>query len=135
MLRIARHFIQINDRIEVTRSANPCIHCLSIRFGLGTGMVVLPANERQNRCTDRFYSVRMSSHHDLLVRTDHVPDQCLVFGIRHLMIASQGAYVIDSFKDNQVSNAGLRQHIVIEARQSIGPEAIQQQAISTNAVV
>ena len=58
-----------------------------------------------------------------------------MFRARELAVARQLADVIDSFEHDQVANACLREHIMIEARQCVRPQSIRQQMVASNPVI
>jgi hypothetical protein len=135
MLWIARNLIEIDDSIKVARGANPLIHSLSVCLGRLPGVVVARSHKWRNRRADHFDAVRMSAHDHLLVCTDDVPDQRVVFGLGNVVIARERSNVVDSLKDHQVPHSGLRDYVVIESCQSVWPKPVEQQPISADAVI
>ena len=78
MRRIAHDLVEINDVIEVARSADPGVHGLAVRFIHRAWLVVVRSHERRHGGADYLHTVSMGARDELLVGTDHAPDLSLV---------------------------------------------------------
>ena len=58
-LRIASDFVEIHERVEVIRAANPGIDGLTVRFGRRRWMVKSGIRERENRRSDDLNAMRV----------------------------------------------------------------------------
>src|SRR6516225_4505479 len=77
----------------------------------------------------------MSTRDDLLVSGDDAVNQRLLLDLRNLTVPQQHAQIVDAFQNNQVTNAGRRQRIVVKACQSVRSEAIEQKTVPADAFV
>ena len=132
MLRVACDHIEVDDRVEMPGRANPLVHCLAIGFDLGSRMVKLGANERQNRRANRLDTMRMRARNHLLVRSSDAVNHRVVFRARVIAFARHHAEIVHALQHDQVATACGREHIVIEARQRIRTKAVEQQSITAN---
>jgi hypothetical protein len=73
-----------------------------------------PASEVYN--SQNFDAVGVRPRNDLLVSRDHAVHQSVMRCLRHFGVAGQHAEIVDSLQDNEVTHAGLSQHVMIEAR-------------------
>src|SRR5262249_2727188 len=100
-----------------------------------TGVIVISTAKRQEGCAEDFDVVRMRSRDHLLIGCDHATHQTLVVRGRGILIAGQHTDVVDALEDYQITNAGLRNHVMIEAPESIGSKTIEQKAVAADAVI
>ena len=126
---------EIDDGVKVSGSANPLIDSLPVCLAGRAGMVVTRTTEGQNGCAKDFDVVRMSARNHLLVSGNHVVDEGIVVGLWDIVITSKHTDVVDSFEHHQITNAGLRDDVMIEAGESIWPETIEQKTIAADAVI
>ena len=77
----------------------------------------------------------VSAGDELLVCRNNPPNQGVVLASRHFSLSRQHANIIDSFKDDQIADPGLRDYIMIESRQCIWPEAIGEQTVSADTLI
>src|SRR5215472_4213648 len=135
MLWVAGDLIEVDQRIEVSRSSNPRIHRLPICLAGWTRMVVVRSNKRQyGRANDRDAS-RVRAHDNLLVCRYHAPNQCIVLGSRSLPIARQPSNVVDSLENNQIAHSRLRDNVVVDPGQCIWSQTIGEQVVSADPLI
>ena len=124
-LRIARDFVEIHERVEVSRAANPGIDGLTVRFGRGRWMVKSGIRERENRRADDLNAMRACARQDLFVCRDNIFHDGLVLCRGHFPGSRQHSNIVDAFEHDDVSHARLRQHIVIESCQGVWSESVE----------
>lgn len=135
VLGIAGYLVKINDRIEMPRRANPCVDGFSIGFRCRTRMVITRSDERQNRRTKDLNAVRVRTSNHLLVGGSDVMNQSIVLCSRNFAFARQRSDVVDAFENDKVASAGLGEHVMIEARQSVWSEAVEQNAVAADSMI
>src|SRR5215467_12120769 len=108
MLRVARDFVEVDQRVEVPGRSNPLVDRLPVRLAARSWVVVLRTGKGKQGSANHLDSVRVRAGHDLLVGSDHAAHQRIVFILGDLAIARERTQVVDSLKDNQVANARLR---------------------------
>src|SRR6185437_9409449 len=135
LLGIAGYLVQINDGIEMPRRANPCIDSFPIGLRCCARMVITRAQERQDRCAKDLKAMRVSADNHLLVGRSDVTNQRIVFGSRNFVLARERSDIVYAFEHDHVASGGLGEHIMIEARQSIGSKAIEQNAIAADPLI
>src|SRR6476660_990006 len=77
----------------------------------------------------------MSTFNHLLVRRNYSSQQRRMFRRRHLAEPGETTQIVHALKDNHPSHIRRRQHIAIEARKHIWPQAICQQMIASDSLV
>ena len=135
VLGIARDPVKINDCVEVSWRANPCIDSFAICLRCRARMVISRADERQNRCPKYLDAVRVSAHNHLLVRRGDVTNQCIVLRSWNIVLARQCPDIVDAFEHDQIASGGLGEHVMIETCQRIGSEAIEQNTIPADPMI
>jgi len=135
MLRVTHEGIEINHRIKVARGANPLINNLAVGFAQRAGVVIARTNVRSDCSSVDAQAVRVGAFDDLLVGGDDLRDKVVMVGGRHFAVDRQPAQIVDALKENEPAHASLRQHIGIEARQNVRPQAVGQQVIAADALV
>jgi|SRR5215469_6209082 len=125
MFWVAHGSIKVDYRVEVTGSANPLVDGLPVGLGGWTGMIVQRADKGQERGANDLDLVRMGPGDDLLIGRLHAMHLRLVRGLRYVAVAGKHAQIVDPLQNHQATNARLRQDIVIEAGQSVGPKSVE----------
>src|SRR5215470_8472984 len=108
---------------------NPLIHGCSIGLAHGPGLVVSGAGERRKRSAEDANAMSVRALYNLVVGADDAAHKTVMRGLQRAAMQTEGADIIDSFLNDQVVNAGLGQHIAIEARQGVRAVAVEQQAV------
>ncbi len=132
MLGISRDLVEVNDGVEMIGRANPLIYRLAIGLGRRSRMIVLRADERHNRRANHLDPMRMRAHNHLLVGGENVSNQRVVFGSRMIAVPRKHAKIIHALEHNHGANTSRREHIMIETRQRIRTQAIEQQPVSAD---
>src|ERR1700733_5943551 len=121
---VAHYLIEIENGIEVTRSANPLIDGLPISFAGRAGVVIIRAHIGCNRCADHANAACVGANDELLISSQNTMYERSMLHGSQFTIAREVTKVIDSLKHNQPMHAILGQHVAIEARQCVWAEAV-----------
>src|SRR5581483_4990375 len=135
MLRIAHDLVEIDHGVKMPGGANPIIDGSPVSLVGGGRMIVGRTSKRQDGSADHFDVISVRARHNLLVCRKNSPDQNIMLRARDVAFASQHANVIDSFEHNQIPDARLRNHIAVQPRQRIRPQAIRKQMVPANALI
>src|SRR3974377_945883 len=98
-------------------------------------MIEIGSHERQDRTACDLNTVDMSPFDDLLVSSDDLTGQLVVFGWSRLSGPAQHANVVNSFQNDQVARASLCDYVVVKARKCVGAKTIHQHSVPTDALV
>ena len=135
MLRISDDGVEVNDRVEVAGGAYPFIDGLAVGFAEGAGVVVGGADVRCDGGSVNAKAVSVAARNDLLVSSDDALDESGVFGRWNFAVAGEAAKVVYAFEDDEPADTGGSKYIAIEAGQSAGTEAVDEEVVATNALV
>src|SRR5579883_847482 len=132
MSRIAERFVKIDNFIEVPGRANPGVYLLAIGFGSSIRVVVIGAGIRRNRSAIDAEMMGMGSRDQLIVGVQNAANERGVLFRGDRAMAQSRTEIVDTFQNDDVPDAGLGQHIAIEARESVGTEPVVQKTIAAN---
>ena len=77
----------------------------------------------------------MGAGDDLLIRGFDPLDKLRVRCSGDFAVAGETAKVVHSLKDDEPAHSGLRQHVAIEARERVRPQAVDQQVVSADSLI
>jgi len=135
LVGVARGFVKVDDGVEVPSGANPLVDGLAVGFAGGAGVVVARPGVGCDGRSDDGDAVGMGAKHDLLIGGEDTPDEQSVFGGRGLVFAGETAEVVDALEDDQIADAGLGEHVAVEAGEDVGAEAVGEQVVAADALV
>jgi len=135
LLRIAHRPIEVDHRVEVSRRPDPRVHRLPVGLVRCVRMVVVRAHVGRDGPANRFDPVLVRLLHHLLVAGLDSFHQSRVRRWRLWPIPGQHAQIVHTLQHDDPPHPRLRQHVSIEARQSVRTRAVEQQAISANPLV
>src|SRR3989441_11432459 len=132
MVGIAQGLVEIDDRVEGVRLAQPLIDLLADRLALripGAGKEGLVLEWRQ-RAADDPDPARLAAHGELLQPGDHLRGADFFFGL-----APTIPQIVGAQHDDGMGHAGLRQHVAVEAAQAAVAPDIVQDAVAAEPLV
>src|SRR5882762_3951780 len=107
MLRVAHDLIEVDDRVEVASRTNPLVDCLPIRLNVRSGMVEVRIDIGKNCAADDLDAVRLCTRDDLRKGCEDAAHESFMLTLRDFAFAREHAKVVDSLKNNEVTNTGL----------------------------
>ena len=132
---IGGYFVEIDDGVEVAWLSDPLIDGKAVSFIDWRGMKVVRTNVRKNGCAIDLDSVGVCAQDDLLVGPDHLLDQRIMFRLRSFSFARELAEIVDSLKNNYVTDTGLCQDVAVHSRQCIWTEPLSEKVVPANAMI
>src|SRR6266702_6680358 len=135
MAGVSHDFIEVQDGVEMPRSANPLIDSLPISFVAQPRVIVIRSCIRKNGRANHFDALSMGSNDDLFVRALEAVKQGGMVRRSDLTGTRKSAQVVDTLQDDQIANARLGKYVAIETRQGIGPQAVRQQIVSADSLI
>ena len=135
MIGIANHCVEIDYAVEMAGGAYPLVHGLAIGFAQRARMIIVRADVRRDGSAEHAEAVRVSTIDKLPICRENTFNECCVSSRRNLAISRKSAKIVHTLENDQPSDTCWRQHVAIEARQSVGTEAIGQQLVSTDALI
>lgn len=112
---IAGDLVKIDHRIEVSGSSDPFIDGLPIGFTGRTGMIVVESDEGHYGRAQDLDVMGVSARDHLLIRADDSVDDRIVLRAGNLAISRQHTKIVNSFKNDEVADPWLGNHIMVEA--------------------
>ena len=132
---VADDFVEVEDGVEVAGGEDPGIDGLAVRFGGGTGVVVVRAGEGRDGGADDLDAVSVGAIDDLLIGGEDARDERGVFSGGNIAEARKATEVVDGFEDDEPADAGLRDDVAVEAGEHVGAEAVGEEVIAADALV
>ena len=135
MVGVADDFVEVEGRVEVAGGENPGVDGLAIGFGGWAGVVVIGADEGGDSGADHLDAVGVGAVDDLLIGGEDARDESGVFCGGNFAEAREATEVVDGFEDDEPADAGLRDHVAIEASERVGAEAVGEEVVAADALV
>src|SRR5438477_1051517 len=132
MIAIAQGLVEIGDRVERVALAQPLVDLLADRLALGVpgaGQERLVLEWRQRGADDRD-PARLAAHGELLEPGDHLRGSDFFLGL-----APTVPQIVGPQHDDGVGDAGLGQHVAVDAAQAAVAPDIVQDAVAAEPLV
>ena len=133
--RVAGRGIEIDYRVEIAGLPDPGVDGLAVGLILGVGVIIIIADEGHDGRADHLDPFGTGAGDDLAIGTDDAGDMGLMRGGADGGFAGERAEIVDPFKQDEMGDAGLRQHVAVEPGERVGTKAIVEQPVAADPLI
>lgn len=127
--------VEVYYRVEIAGLPDPGVNGLAVGFILGIGVIIIIADEGHDGRADRLDPFGAGAGDDLAIGTDDAGDMGLMRGGADRGFAGERAEIVDPFQQDEMGDAGLRQHVAVEPGKCVGTKAIVEQPIAADPLI
>jgi hypothetical protein len=135
MLRIADDGVEVDECIEVPGSADPCVDGLAVGLAEWSGVLVVGARIRRDGGSVDSKAMSVGAFDELLVGGDEAVYEVGVVRGGHFSRAGESAEIVYALEDDDPADSGRSEDVTIEAGESIGAEAVDEEMVAADALI